>query len=594
MTENQVEEVKAKTDIVALIGEYIPVKKAGRNYKALCPFHGEKTPSFMVSPELQIFKCFGCSESGDAFAFLEKYEGMDFGEALRFLAQKAGVRLTGYRPGEASEKEKLLSINSLAGKFYQYFLLNHPVGKSALQYLLKDRGLKLATIKEFQLGFSPDNPIALKRFLVEKKKFDPRDIERVGIAYPKGNFLVDRFRGRVIFPLFDHRGNLVGFAGRLLPSAKNQDLAKYINTPETPLYHKGNLLYGLNLTKEAVKAKKTAILVEGELDALSSWQAGVKNVVALKGSALTEDQVRLISRFGKKIILALDADFAGDEAARRGVAIANDQGLEVKVAKLGKYKDPDEAARADPNDYKNLLIKSVGAWDFLLDLVFSRFDPKTGEGKAKISREVSPILASISDRIVLAHYLELVAKRLEVPQEAVSEQVAKASLKKEEKVNLPTLAQPETKNRRQLLEERLLSLAFQSDPSFLAKKAVSTLVATPLAKRILEEYLLFAKKTKKFSPTTFSEALPKELLAGFAEMVLKMEGDFDEDPESWNKEIKIVKAELQILSLKEKLKKLSSEIESKKAKQKFNRLTEKLHDLEQAKKQGIILDEEVL
>lgn len=600
---DQIEEVKQKTDIVALISEYIQLKKAGRNYKANCPFHGEKTPSFMVSPELQIYKCFGCQASGDCFTFLQEYEGMEFGEALRFLAQKTGVKLTSFRSTDSSEKEKILNINSLVGKFYQYFLLNHPVGKEALQYLVKDRGLKMAAIRQFQLGFAPDSPVALKRFLMDKKKFDVKDIERSGIAYPKGNLLIDRFRSRIIFPLFGHRGDLVGFAGRLLPSAKNQDLAKYINTPETPLYHKGNLLYGFNLTKDAVKAKKVAIVVEGELDAISSWQIGIKNVVAIKGSALTDDQVRLLSRFSRKIILALDADFAGDEAARRGVTIANDQGLEVKVARLAKYKDPDEAARFDPEGYKKSLISSIGIWDFLIDLVFSRYDKATGPGKAKISREITPVLASISDKIVRAHYLEIVAKKLGVPLEAVSQQVETAG-KKEEKTILPEVAveKEEVRGRRERLEEKLLQLFFQSDPTLLLKRSVIVLIKTSLTKRILEEYVLYSQNNQVFNSVEFSRGLPKELLPGFAEMVLKMEEDLEDDPAAIEKEIGIIKSELGILAVKEKMEELAGKIkkteaaEDKKslleAKEEFNELAKKLHRLEQARKQGIILQED--
>ena len=316
---DQIAEVKQKTDIVALIAEYLDIKKAGRNYKALCPFHGEKTPSFMISPELQIYKCFGCSEAGDCFAFLEKYEGMEFGEALKFLAERAGVKLEPLKGAGSGEKEKILEINRLTSRFYQYFLLGHKIGQLALNYLLQDRGLKLATVKEFGLGYAPENPIALTRFLITQKKYHPREIEMAGIGYPKGGLMIDRLLGRIIFPLADHRGNVVGFAGRILPWAKNQEMAKYINTPETPAYHKGSLLYALNLTRSEIKHQEEAVVVEGELDAISSWQAGIKNTVAIKGSAFTEDQVRLLSRFAKRATLALNTDFAGDAAAKKGV-----------------------------------------------------------------------------------------------------------------------------------------------------------------------------------------------------------------------------------------------------------------------------------
>lgn len=598
---DQIAEVKLKTDIVSVIGERIELKKAGRNFKAVCPFHSEKTPSFMVSPELQIYKCFGCQASGDVFAFLEAYEGMEFGEALKYLAEKAGVKLEPIQGRDSGEKEKLFNINLFANKFYQYFLHTHPVGKVALEYLLKERGLKLATIKEFELGFSPDNPIALKKFLLEKKKFDPRDVEAAGIGYPKGGYFIDRFRGRVIFPLFDHRGNVVGFAGRILPTAPNQDTAKYINTPETKLYHKGSLLYGLNLNKKNIKLKETAIVVEGELDAISSWQAGVKNVVAIKGSALTEDQVRLLSRFAKKAILCLDSDIAGDAAARRGVIIAQEQGMEVKVARLRDYKDPDDAARANPEAFKKSLIDAVGIWDFLIDSVFERFNNTSGEGKAKISREVVPILNLITDKIVQAYYIGVVAGKLGVSEEVVWAQVQKGAESKNSKEDVVVVPEVErVEGRRDLLEQRLLSLGFRYEERLLSDKSLAGLIKTPLPSRILEEYCNYIKNHKKFDSSKFAGEIPKELFDGFAEMVLTEDFELD-NPAEAPKEIGIVKHELKVLTIKEDLNRISEEIKKSEKestsekmdnlKEKFNKLTQKLHSLEEKSAQGIILEE---
>ena len=596
---DQIEEVKGKTDIVSLIGEYIEVKKAGRNYKAICPFHSEKTPSFMISPELQIYKCFGCQAGGDVFAFLKEYEGMEFGEALKFLADRAGVKLERISRTDTSEKEKIIEINNLTARFYQYLLFNSSSGKIALDYLLKERGIKLATIKEFGLGFSPDSPLGLKKFLIDKKKFDPRDIERAGIGYPKGGYFIDRLRGRVIFPLLDHRGNTVGFAGRVLPGPNEKETAKYINTPETPVYHKGSLLYALNLTRGNIKKKNVAIVVEGELDAISSWQAGVQNVVAIKGSALTEDQVRLLSRFCKKAILCLDSDIAGDSAARRGVITAQEQGLDVKVARLKDFKDPDDAARQKPEEYKQSLIDAVGIWDFLIDSIFERFDVKTGDGKAKISREVVPVLSLISDKIVQDHYINLVSKRLEVSSEAVMEQLSKEGKKEVVKKDIK-LTNPERKERRELLEERLLSLGFRYNPEILLKKSVLDLVKTSLSRRILDEYLIYSQRKTKFTVPEFGMALPKELFDGFAWMVLSEELEIN-SPSEIPIEMGAVLYELKTLFLKEKLTDLSKKVREleeggekerlAKLKEEFKNLTEKLHSLEEKAKQGIILDD---
>ena len=600
MPDNQIDEVKSRTDIVSIIGERIELKKAGRNFKASCPFHGEKTPSFMVSPELQIFKCFGCGEAGDVYAFLEKYEGMEFGEALKFLADRAGIKLERTKFGESSEKEKLIEINTQVVHFYNYLLLEHPVGAKALEYLEKQRGLKKETIEEFKLGFSPESSYSLKKFLVDKKKFLPIDIEKAGIGIPRGQDLYDRFNGRVIFPLFDHRGNPIGFAGRVLPWDK-RETGKYINSPETPLYHKSNVLYGLNLTRGFIKKKKVAIVVEGELDLISSWQAGIKNIVAIKGSALTEEQVKLLSRFAQKFILALDSDMAGDAAARRGIKVASDIGVEVKVAKITGFKDPDEAARGNIESYKKDLIAAEGVYDYFIDSVFSRVNSESGAGKSKISKEIIPILAEIGDKIVQSHYANIIARKLEVPLEAVLEELAKIFDKSTTGPETPSSFK-DTKGqaRRELLEERFLTLAFQSDPKILLSKESANLIATPLNIRIVEEYAKF-DPGKAFNVTEFGAKLPAELFQGFSEMVLSDNQNLLENPDEFNRELDLVRKELKIHTVKEKLKLLASQMRETeengdkdkllKAQNEFNKLAKSLSGYEEEDGGGVILNE---
>ncbi|MBU0572802.1 DNA primase [Patescibacteria group bacterium] len=599
MPQDQIEEVKTKTDIVPIISEHVELKKAGRNYKGLCPFHSEKTPSFMVSPELQIFKCFGCGESGDVISFLQKYEGMDFPEALKYLADRAGVKLIQRQFKGKGEKEKLIEINALAAKFYNYILLNHKVGKPALDYLIKERGLKLETIKAFNIGFSPNVPLALKKFLIDKKKFSYQDLEKAGIVYRRGGGAIDRFKGRIIFPLLDHRGNNIGLAGRILPSIKTE-AGKYINSPETEIYHKSKVLYGLNSTRRDIKKENSVVVVEGELDMISSWQSGVKNTVAIKGTALTEDQVKLLSRFGNEFILALDSDAAGDKAARRSITLAQDQGVEVKVARLGKYKDPDEMARKAPGEYKKALKKAQGVWDFLVDLIFSKYDETSGTGKAKISKEISPILAEISDEIVQAHYIEKVARKLGVPRDAVADQTRKtktAAATGTPKIAIPT--KPKVISRRELLEERLLALAFQSDPKILSEKKTFSLFAAPLTTRIAEEYKKYSAGNKEFNPSDFAASLPKELVQGFADMILEDVQNLIERPQVLKKEQEMVIRELGLLKIKDELSALGekiSEYEEKgekaklrKAEEKFGELSERLTQLEESESKSIIL-----
>ncbi len=582
MAQDQVEEIKSKTDIVAVISEHIELKKAGRNFKAVCPFHNEKLPSFYVSPELQIFKCFGCHEGGDVIAFLQKYEGLDFQEALKVLADRAGIKLKAYRPGISSEKEKLKELNKIASRFYQYLLLSHASGKKALTYLTKDRGLKLTTIKKFNIGFSPERPDALAGYLVNKKKYHINDLDRAGLVYKRGGAGYDRYAGRVIFPLFDHRGEVAGFAGRVMPGAK-RDVGKYINTPETPIYHKSSLLYGLNITKGDIKRKKEAVVTEGELDMISSWQEGVKNVVAIKGTALTEDQLRLLARFTEKLILALDADAAGETAARRSIVLAQEMELDVRVAQLGDYKDPDEMARKDIRAYKKSLKEAVDIWEFIIDSIFSRYE-KTASGKAKISREVIPVLASIPDKIVQAHYVKVVADKFDISVDIVTEQLLKA---KPQKVVSSTQTDAETyekedKTRRQLLEEELLSLAFNFDLNILKDKKVTSLIKTPINKKILNEYIKYTKNKKEIQLTEFAKVLPKELMDAFSKIVLIDMEELEGYEDKQNNEIKLVIRELKTIDIKQKLEVLEKDIskhEKKKDKKNLQKTKKEFRDL---------------
>src|SRR3989339_1105676 len=290
MARDQVEEVKSKVDIVEIIGERVALKKAGRHFKGLCPFHSEKSPSFIVSPERQSFKCFGCQEGGDVISFLQKYDGMSFLEVLEMLAKRVGVTLESYRPtSQDAYKKKLLEIMSLTSEYYHYLLTKHDSGKEAREYLL-NRGIGSEAISLFNLGYAPNQWRSVSDYLVQKKKYAPEELEAVGLIIRKqelgnrnqSNHFYDRFRGRVMFPLRDHKGVVVGLSGRTL--LKDENEAKYINSPETMLYSKSRMLYGLWENREYIRKADSVVLVEGELDMIPSWQVGVKNVVAIKGS----------------------------------------------------------------------------------------------------------------------------------------------------------------------------------------------------------------------------------------------------------------------------------------------------------------------
>lgn len=558
---DQVEEIKRKIDIVEVIGEHVPLKRAGKNFRGLCPFHTEKTPSFMVSPELQIFKCFGCGAGGDAYRFLMEFEKVDFPQALKVLADRAGIKLKPLRGfPEYEDKEEIYRVNYLLAELYHHILVSHRLGVGALEYLVGERGIKKDSIETFRLGFAPDSADFVFRFLTVKRGYKPQLLEKAGIVVRRESGYFDRFRGRIIFPLRDQFGNVLGFSGRVLK--ERGDVAKYINTPETLVYKKGRLLYGLEVAKKEIKEKELVVVVEGEIDAISAWQGDLRNVVAVKGSALTEDQARLIMRFCPTIVLALDTDSAGLEAARRAAEVAEKAGLEARVAQLGGFKDPDEMAQKDPEALKKAVLGAVGVYDFLIDLIFSRFDPGTPEGKGRISRLIAPVLSKISDEILKAHYVKQVAGRLGVREEAVLAQVAKqktAAPKIEAAFQIPSRA----KNRRDLLEEYLLALLFQTTPGLVGD--IEPFVKTPAAKRIVEEFGKLQKSSPEFDPSRFASELSPELVELFASFVLR---DIERVVASGGAEVEIkrTRRELGILDIK----------------QDMNEIAEKIRELEKA------------
>lgn len=549
---NDVEEVKNKTDIVSIIGEHVRLTKAGRNFKGLCPFHEERSPSFMVSPELQMYKCFGCGEAGDVFNFLQKYEGMDFPEALQFLSDKAGVTLTKRVSGEASLKQQVIEVNRVAAQFYHYLLKNHALGKESAMYIKEKRGLEDKTIDTFSIGAAPKNPSILFNFLVRKKKFKPDIIEQAGLVYKTQRGYMDRFRERVIFPISNHRGEVIALAGRILPQYDTGKVGKYINSPETPAYHKSSSLYGLNVTKDEIRKSRTAVVVEGELDLLSLWQAGIKNVVAIKGTAMTEDHVRILSRFAETLIMALDSDFAGDSASLRGLSFAQNNGLEVRVMSLGEYKDPDEFAKADPTGLLKAIKNSIDAWEFVIGVVSKRFDLSTGAGKAKASKQLVPVLSTIEDAIVRSHYLQKAATRLGVPVEAVNQEVSKQDIpKKMEEAIIP--ANKTHKNRRELLEERLLVLSTYDAPP----KGIDGLFTARTTSKVYAAMKEYIKEHPSFESKSFVKSLPDELRKWFSDLIISTSAEDIKDPAG---EMKAVLRDLTELTLKEKLSQVAHKI----------------------------------
>lgn len=558
----ETEEIKRRLNIVDFINEYLPLKKAGRNFKALCPFHAEKTPSFIVSPERQTWHCFGsCQEGGDVFRFLMKWENIEFLEALRILAKKTGVPLT-FRP-EVTEreklKEKIYEVNHLASEFYHFLLLKHPLGKTALTYVLA-RGLTKETLALFKLGFAPNLWEGLIKYLT-KKGYSYDLMDKAGLIVPleSGGFY-DRFRGRLMFTLKDNRENVVGFSGRTLKEDAKE--AKYINTPETPVYIKGNLLYGLDITREAIKKEKAAVIVEGEFDLLSSYQAGVKNVVAIKGSALTEGQVSLLRRYTENILLSFDTDIAGDAASRRGIETADRAGLNIKVIKLLGEKDPDECIKKDPGLWRKSIAQASPVFDFLIDSAFLRFKGETAEAKKKISGEVLPFLAKIVSPVVQSHYLKNLSRRLEVSEESLHlalDQYLKLGVAAAPKI---LKVKPGLK-REELLEEYLLSLVLKLEETKeffeLLKNLSAEDFTSPSLAKIWNILLTFLSQEKKFKIQNFCQEVPKELLPIVDRLYLTpLEEPAKKEVETAIKEIKRLSLQGKIQDLSKKMKEKES------------------------------------
>ena len=426
---DDVENIKSKVDIVEVVSSYIPLKKAGRNFSGLCPFHAEKTPSFMVSAERQAFKCFGCGEGGDVFTFLEKMEGWGFREVLEELAKRVGIKLKRFEPtGQSRVREKILEINKLTAKFYAHLLTKHEAGEVARQYLAK-RSIKRPIWEKFEMGFAPDSWDKTIGFL-KSRGFSIDDLSVAGLAIAGRKGFYDRFRNRLMFPLKDSRGTVLGFAGRIIASSQSQSEkseAKYINSPETSVFNKGSVLFGLDVAREEIRKKNETVLVEGEFDVLSSHAAGVLNVVASKGTALTDKQVAAISRICESVALCFDKDVAGDVASRRGIELLDMAGVGIKVVNLATYKDPDEFAKSDPLGFKKAIGASENIYDYLIESALRRHDASSAYGKKAVGGEILPVLSKISDDMVRAHYIGKLAKVLDLEVSLIADALSKRS-----------------------------------------------------------------------------------------------------------------------------------------------------------------------
>ncbi len=490
------EEIKQKIDIVDLVSSYISLKKAGRNFKALCPFHQEKTPSFFVSPEKQIWHCFGCGRGGDAISFVMEMEGLDFYDALKFLGEKVGVKVEPVDKEAYSEKKRLYEVNEIAAKFYQYVLWKTEPGKRALKYL-RDRGLKDETIDEFHLGYAPNQKDALSQFLL-KRKYPVPLLVRSGLVIKKDNPspnevpIFDRFRGRVMFPIFNQAGSIVGFSGRIMPEWESDNLAKYLNSPDTPIFNKSFVLYGLNFAKQEIIKKGYVVLVEGQMDVISSHQAGFKNTVASSGTSLTGAQLDLLRRFTDKIYFAFDQDSAGQIATERGIELALKKGFLVYVVFVPKpFKDVDECVRADRKKWKQALKDKRRIIEYFFEIYAQK--AKTIEERREAAEKILPWIKIIPDPILQGEWVKKLSAILEIGEPYLYEALSELELDKQKKVGLET---PEKGPSKEEIAKRLVGFLFVF-PSFY-RKTRSRLNEVLAGNKLYKMWLKFYNQKDKF------------------------------------------------------------------------------------------------
>lgn len=497
--DSQVDEIKNRLDIADIVSEYIKLNQVGGNFRALCPFHSEKSPSFMVSRDKQIWHCFGCGEGGDVFSFVMKIEGVEFPEALRILANKAGVQLQKQDPALFNQKTKLLDLLSLATKFYHKILVESPKAQKPLNYLL-GRGLSKETIEEFQIGYAPESWDVTKRFL-EQKGYRENDIFLAGLLSKKegGRGLYDRFRDRIMFPIRDVHSNIVGFTGRAMKDTSDVG-GKYVNTPQSIVFDKGRLVFNLDKAKNEIRQKGFAIVVEGQMDVISVYQAGIKNVVASSGTALTQDQVRLLKRYSPSLYLCFDMDQAGQTAAKKGIGLALSMEMNLKIIVIpeGKGKDPDECVKNYPLVWADAVENALPLIDYFIQKAKKDYNLKDATQKAKAINGVLEILAKINDPVEQISWLQKISNQLEAPEDILRERL-KVYKKKNPNKPINTDLKMGIIDKKLILSERVLALILKYGPGLpyvienLSTEAIKTEDLRELYKELVSYYTIERK-----------------------------------------------------------------------------------------------------
>ncbi|MCX6721369.1 MAG: DNA primase [Candidatus Staskawiczbacteria bacterium] len=556
--DSQIEEVKNRLNIVDIVGSYLKLTKTGVNYRGICPFHSEKGPSFFVSPSRQMWHCFGCGEGSSMFDFVMKIEGVEFGDALRILANKAGVELKRENPQLRTERQRLYEICDLGCSFFEKQLGNSPWGKEAKDYLLK-RGISEESLKKWRLGYSPDTWQGLSDFLVSRG-YKREEIVRAGLAVAsdKGNNPYDRFRGRIIFPIFDLNSQVIGFGARIFKEVDKKETAKYINTPQTLLYDKSNVLYGMNHAKVSIRKNNQCVLTEGYTDAIMAHQAGFENTVAVSGTALTQRHLISLKRYSDNLLLSFDMDTAGDNATKRGINLAESQGFNIKV--IDTYsgaKDPAEIILENPKNWEESVKNARPIMNYYFDSALAKFDKTIPQSKKEIAKIILPAIKRLQNKIEQSHWAQKLAGTLGVSESAVLEE-----LKSVKTDGIYSQQEQPARHNAEALGGEVKDFSAVGRKKLLEDKIVSLVLKDPENLNLIEEshYNLFCEKTKSFiedlkKNPDFSQK--EEYKNFFDTLSLRAEVEYQEDGCD---EIQLCLVGLKEIELRNKLNKLSDEL----------------------------------
>lgn len=545
-----IEEIKARLDIVDVISSYIKLEKSGVNYRARCPFHEEKTPSFFVSPSRQLWHCFGgCNEGGDIFKFVMKIEGVEFVDALKMLADKAGVQLKQNKEWKKikSERQTLLEINNQASKFYEFQLEKSKKGQEAKDYLLK-RGLKEETIKKWRLGYAPDAWQSLSDFLVSKGRAR-EDLIKAGLIVKKEEGKTfDRFRGRIMFPITSFNSEIIGFTGRIFDRSE-KDEAKYLNTPATLLYDKSRALYGIDKARLEIRKKDFCVLVEGNVDCIMSHQAGVENCIAVSGTALTPLHLNIIKRYSNNLVLAFDMDSAGRKATERAIDLAEKAGFEIKVISQAQDKDPaDIVLKEGEEKWRQMVKEAKPVAEFFFNLAVGGKNLDFVEDKKKTLKEFLPKIKKMENKVEQSFWVEKLASVLKSKEEDIWAELNKLKIQKDEIREEEVLTGKKT--RREMLEEKVLALILK-DRKRIVLISDFSLFSSP-GKDVLEQI----KKKENISFEELKKSLREA--ESFLNYLFLLSESLAEPEEE--EELKKCLVELEALIKKEKQRELQSQI----------------------------------